>query len=159
MQLVFPSSAPDTRGCSITEDYTLTLPALVIDNPLTGRCPVEWKGVHHGVCILVIRARADRLCDSRLPCVLTAMPTWVMLCLAGAHAGELVVQCEGSGLVSTISIKAGADVKGSLDSWVPDSTQKSRLTRIGVYAGNWRSSVSVSCPSLVSAVLCGHFTM
>ena len=30
-----------------------------------------------------------------------------------------MVQCEGSGLVSTISIKAGADVKGSLDSWVP----------------------------------------
>lgn len=59
MQLVFPSSAPDTGGCSITEDYTLTFPALVIDNPLTGCCPAEWKGMHHGVCILVMKLRAD----------------------------------------------------------------------------------------------------
>lgn len=36
---------------SLIEDYTLSLPDLVINNPLASSCPVEWKGMCPGAAL------------------------------------------------------------------------------------------------------------
>ena len=65
--------------------------------------------------------------------------------------GTLYITCPLSGLTSSLEIREGGDVKGSLSliEPVPASIATSKTkTVLGGFTGNWRGDVLIACPSL-----------
>ncbi|GAX80360.1 hypothetical protein CEUSTIGMA_g7799.t1 [Chlamydomonas eustigma] len=111
--------------------YEFSIPTLVLLEPLSGNCALEWKGYD------ITRSNIGYLAIKHRP---TTHPS-----------GKLSVLCRQSGLTAILQIKEGGEVKGiieAVEAGPPGSLLEIRSNKIGTVSGDWRKEVTVSCLGL-----------